>query len=65
VEELLYSKSDRALDQAAQRSCGVSFSRDIQGYSRTISTPTCVTCCREPALAGVGLLRSLPIPAIL
>jgi len=31
VEELLYGKDDRALEQVAQRGCGVYFNRDIQG----------------------------------
>ena len=33
MEELLYSKDDGALEQAAQRDCGVSFCVDIQYLS--------------------------------
>ena len=33
VEELLYEKGDRALEQVAQRGCGVSFYRDVQDLS--------------------------------
>ena len=49
VEELLYGKGDGALEQAAQRGCGVSFSGDDRDPSWT---PTCATWSREPVLQG-------------
>ena len=63
MEELLYGKSDGALEQAAQRGCGVSFYGDIQDSSGCLLVQPIVGNSR-----GVGLddhLRSLPIPAIL
>jgi len=52
-EELLYGKGDEALEEVAQRGCGVFFLCPTW-------KPTCVTYCRAPALAGIGLylLRS-------
>lgn len=51
-EKLLYRVDDRALERAAQRGCGASFSGDIQdlpGCEYVQPAPS------EPALAGVGL----------
>ena len=48
-EELLYCQSDVVLEQAAQRSCGISFSGDIQGHLDAF--PYSVIHCRELALA--------------
>jgi len=48
VEELLYSKGDGALVQAAQGGCRISFYGDIQDPW----TLTCETYFRVPALAG-------------
>ncbi|GAB0207908.1 mitochondrial enolase superfamily member 1 [Grus japonensis] len=65
-EKLLHFEGDRALEQVAQRGCGVSFSGDIQ------NPPGCnpvQPALGEPALAeGVGLddlQRCLPTPTIL
>jgi len=65
-DELLYFEGDGALDQAAQKGCGVYFSGDIQ-------TPPgrgpVQSALGEPALAGgVGLddlQRSLLTPTML
>ena len=61
-EELLPSEGDGALEQSAQRGCGVSFSGDIQD-------PPVQPAVGDPASAGgVGLddpQRSLPTPTIL
>ena len=63
-EELLPSEGDRALEQAAQGGCGVSFSGDTQAPPGPVQPAV-----GDPALAG-GLdlddpQRSLPIPTIL
>ena len=64
-EELLPSEGDGALEQAAQGSCGFSFSGDIQGPPWQVPVPA----VGDPALArGVGLdgpQRSLPTSTIL
>ena len=49
MEELSYGKSDGALEQAAQRVCGVSFCGDTQDPSGCLPR---ATYCKEPALAG-------------
>jgi len=65
-EELLPSEGDRALEQAAQQDCGVSFSGDIQDPPGQGPVQPGVG---DPALAGgFGLddpQRSLPTPNIL
>jgi len=48
-EELLYFKGDRALEQAAQRGCGFSFSGDIKDLSGQGPVQPAVG---DPALAG-------------
>ena len=64
-EELLHSDGDGALQQAAQRGCGVSFSGDIQN----LWMRSCATCSRWPCFGRVFGLddpqRSLPTPTIL
>ena len=48
-EELLHSEGDKALEQAAQRSCGFSFSGDIQNQPGQGPVQPAVG---DPALAG-------------
>jgi len=65
-EELLYFEGGKALEQAAQGGCGVSFSGDIQDPPGRGAVQPAVG---DPAWAGgVGLddpQRSLPTPTIL
>ena len=49
VQELLYFEGYRILEQAAQRGCGVSFSRDTQNPPGHSSVQPALA---EPALAG-------------
>jgi len=65
-EELLYLESDRALEQAAQRGCGFSFSGDIPDPPGQGPVQPALG---DPASAGGAGLddpqRSLPTPTTL
>lgn len=55
-EKLLYCENDRALEQAAQGDCGLSFAEDVQNLPGHFPVQP---YRREPALA-VGETRSSP-----
>ena len=65
ANELLHSKGERALEQAAQGGCGFSFSGDIQDLPGCLPVQPDVgdLFCRRAGL--YDLWRSLPAPTIL
>jgi len=65
MKELLHSKGDRALEQAAQGGCGFSFSGDIQDPPGClpVSPTTGSLLCRGFGLSD--LWRSLSAPTVL
>lgn len=64
-KRLLFCEGDRALEQVAQRGCGVTLPGDTQNVPGCDPTQPAI---EEPAIAGVGLgelHRSLPTSSIL